>query len=51
MDTKIDEKFPVSLIICPSTLCAHWFHEIQHFAQTEDLNPLIYGGSPTVRQK
>ncbi|CAH8588378.1 unnamed protein product [Schistosoma intercalatum] len=50
MNTKIDEKFPVSLIICPSTLCAHWFHEIQHFAQTEDLNPLIYGGSPTARQ-
>uniref|UniRef100_A0A3Q0KR15 Helicase mot1, putative n=1 Tax=Schistosoma mansoni TaxID=6183 RepID=A0A3Q0KR15_SCHMA len=50
MDTKVDGKPPISLVICPSTLCAHWFHEIQHFAQTEDLNPLIYGGSPSVRQ-
>ncbi|KAK4468743.1 hypothetical protein MN116_007918 [Schistosoma mekongi] len=46
---NINDKLPISLVVCPSTLCAHWFHEIQHFAQIEDLNPLIYAGSPTVR--
>ncbi|CAH8540063.1 unnamed protein product [Schistosoma turkestanicum] len=49
-DENDAENVPISLVICPSTLCGHWFHEIQHFAQTDHLNPLIYGGNQLVRQ-
>ncbi|CAH8863785.1 unnamed protein product [Trichobilharzia szidati] len=53
MNDELSNKelgLPLSLVICPSTLCGHWSHEIQHYAQTDDLKPLIYAGNPAVRQ-
>ena len=28
-EEQIDDSYLPSLIICPTTLCNHWFHEIE----------------------
>ncbi|VDP92030.1 unnamed protein product [Echinostoma caproni] len=38
-----------SLVICPSTLCGHWLHEVEQFVRPCDLSPIVYTGGPTVR--
>ncbi|CAH8594806.1 unnamed protein product [Dicrocoelium dendriticum] len=47
---NIPSNSPVSLVVCPSTLCGHWSHELQQFVRSEDLSTLVYAGTPTVRQ-
>ncbi|CAL8103794.1 unnamed protein product [Calicophoron daubneyi] len=39
-----------SLVVCPSTLCGHWLHEVKQFVQPEHLQPVIYSGGPAARQ-
>ncbi len=39
-----------SIIICPTTLTNHWFHEIKRFANTKYLKPFIYCGSISERE-
>lgn len=48
--TELDDAFLPSLIICPTTLTNHWFHEIERFVDTSCLNPLIYCGSVGERE-
>ncbi|TGZ74951.1 hypothetical protein CRM22_000655 [Opisthorchis felineus] len=43
-------KSPVSLVVCPSTLCGHWLHEVEQFIDNDSLVPIIYSGGPSVRQ-
>ena len=38
-----------SLVVCPSTLVAHWAYEIDKFIPSDVLNPLQYVGSPQER--
>ncbi|KAA0188536.1 hypothetical protein FBUS_08473 [Fasciolopsis buskii] len=38
-----------SLVVCPSTLCGHWLHEVEQFVNPRDLSPIVYTGGPTVR--
>ncbi|THD27557.1 hypothetical protein D915_001391 [Fasciola hepatica] len=38
-----------SLVICPSTLCGHWLHEVEQFVSPRDLSPIVYSGGPGVR--
>ena len=45
-----DDSFLPSLIICPTTLTNHWFHEIERFVDNSCLNPLIYCGSVAERE-
>lgn len=40
-----DDKNLTSLIICPSTLVAHWEYEIEKYIDTSILKPLQYVGS------
>ncbi|KAG2617033.1 hypothetical protein PVAP13_3NG178092 [Panicum virgatum] len=40
-----DEKDPTSLIICPSTLVAHWEYEIEKYIDSSIMKPLQYVGS------
>jgi TATA-binding protein-associated factor len=40
-----DEKDPTSLIICPSTLVAHWEYEIEKYIDGSIMKPLQYVGS------
>ncbi|CAL4887597.1 unnamed protein product [Urochloa decumbens] len=40
-----DEKDPISLIICPSTLVAHWEYEIEKYIDSSIMKPLQYIGS------
>lgn len=40
-----DEKILTSLIICPSTLVAHWEYEIEKYIDSSILKPLQYVGS------
>ncbi len=47
---EIDDSFLPSIIICPTTLTNHWFHEIERFVDNNCLNPLIYCGSVTERE-
>ncbi|KER29605.1 hypothetical protein T265_13336, partial [Opisthorchis viverrini] len=44
-------KSPVSLVVCPSTLCGHWLHEVEQFIDNDSLVPIIYSGGPSARQK
>ena len=37
-----------SLIVCPATLCLHWYSEIQKFAP--NLRPFVYSGNMCQRQ-
>ena len=46
-----DIDVPPSLIVCPSTLVAHWPHEIAKFVEEELLLPLQYSGNPTERAR
>ncbi|GAA56873.1 TATA-binding protein-associated factor 172 [Clonorchis sinensis] len=43
-------RSPVSLVVCPSTLCGHWLHEVEQFIDNDSLVPIIYSGGPLVRQ-
>ncbi|KAL9933818.1 hypothetical protein V8E36_007476 [Tilletia maclaganii] len=38
-----------SLVVCPSTLTSHWFHEIQQYAN--NLRPVLYVGQPSDRSR
>ena len=49
--SKPDFQNPLSIVVCPSTLCGHWLHEIQKFANPKDLKPMVYMGCPAVRQR
>ncbi|KAK3159851.1 hypothetical protein QOZ80_1BG0051830 [Eleusine coracana subsp. coracana] len=40
-----NEKDPASLIICPSTLVAHWEYEIEKYIDSSIMKPLQYIGS------
>jgi TATA-binding protein-associated factor len=40
-----NDKDPVSLIICPSTLVAHWEYEIEKYIDSSIMKPLQYVGS------
>ncbi|XP_006646908.1 TATA-binding protein-associated factor BTAF1 isoform X1 [Oryza brachyantha] len=40
-----DEQDPKSLIICPSTLVAHWEYEIEKYIDSSLMKPLQYIGS------
>nr|BAD25208.1 putative SNF2 domain-containing protein [Oryza sativa Japonica Group] len=40
-----DEQDPKSLIICPSTLVAHWEYEIEKYIDSSIMKPLQYIGS------
>ncbi|KAK1287547.1 Chromatin structure-remodeling complex protein SYD [Acorus calamus] len=44
-----DEKDPLSLIICPSTLVGHWEYEIEKFIDILIMTPLQYVGSAQER--
>ncbi|KAK1266024.1 Chromatin structure-remodeling complex protein SYD [Acorus gramineus] len=44
-----DEKDPLSLIICPSTLVGHWEYEIEKFIDISIMTPLQYVGSAQER--
>ena len=39
-----------SIIICPTTLTNHWFHEIKKYANVKYLKPIIYHGSIAERE-
>ncbi|KNC80238.1 hypothetical protein SARC_07402 [Sphaeroforma arctica JP610] len=43
-----DEPVLPHLVICPSTLVAHWYFEIEKF--TSALKPLMYHGPPADRR-
>ena len=37
--------FPLpSLVVCPTTVVGHWYHEISKFCEEETLKPLMYVG-------
>lgn len=38
-----------SLVVCPSTLVAHWAHEISKYVAPEVLRPLVILGPPSER--
>ncbi|XP_047094513.1 TATA-binding protein-associated factor BTAF1 isoform X1 [Lolium rigidum] len=40
-----DDKDPKSLIICPSTLVAHWEYEMEKYIDSSIMKPLQYVGS------
>jgi TATA-binding protein-associated factor len=40
-----NDKVPISLIICPSTLVAHWEYEIEKYIDSSIMKPLQYIGS------
>ena len=46
---KANDWIP-SIIICPTTLTNHWYHEIKRFANTKYLRPFIYSGSIVERE-
>lgn len=46
-----DASFLPSIIICPTTLTNHWFHEIERFVDNKCLRPFIYSGSVSEREK
>lgn len=48
--TNLDDSYLPSIIICPTTLTNHWFHEIERFVQKRCLNPMIYCGSVSDRE-
>lgn len=50
VSSEIDDSFLPSIIICPTTLTNHWFHEIERFVDNNCLNPLIYCGSVAERE-
>jgi TATA-binding protein-associated factor len=39
-----------SIIVCPTTLTNHWFHEIKKYSNIKYLNPIIYCGSIAERE-
>ena len=41
---KANDWIP-SIIVCPTTLTNHWFHEIKRYANSKYLKPVIYSGS------
>lgn len=43
--TQKDDQDPTSLIICPSTLVAHWEYEIEKYIDNSIMKPLQYVGS------
>ncbi|KAF8783592.1 hypothetical protein HU200_000532 [Digitaria exilis] len=43
--TRNDDKDAASLIICPSTLVAHWEYEIEKYIDSSVMKPLQYVGS------
>lgn len=45
-----DSKFTPSIIICPTTLTNHWFHEIERFVERKCLRPFIYSGTIAERE-
>jgi TATA-binding protein-associated factor len=45
-----EDKFRPSLIVCPSTLTNHWYHEIDRFVEKTCLRPFIYSGTPVERE-
>lgn len=49
-DNNLDDSYLPSIIICPTTLTNHWFHEIERFVDKKCLNPLIYWGSVNDRE-
>ena len=50
---KIDpkEKPLPALVVCPTTVTGHWYHEILKFTSSDILKPLIYIGSSNKRAK
>ncbi|KAJ3082443.1 TATA-binding protein-associated factor mot1 [Quaeritorhiza haematococci] len=38
-----------SLVVCPPTLCQHWYHEIKNYA--EFMRPIVYIGQPSERAR
>jgi TATA-binding protein-associated factor len=49
-DTNDADKFRPSMIVCPSTLTSHWYHEIDRFVAKTCLRPFVYGGSVSERE-
>ena len=47
---ELNDSYLPSLIICPTTLTNHWFHEIERFVNKSCLNPLIYCGTVNERE-
>ena len=39
------------LVVCPSTLVAHWAHEVGRYISKDVLRPLQYQGTPGERLK
>lgn len=50
LDDLNDSHLP-SIIICPTTLTNHWYHEIERFVEKQCLNPLVYCGSVNEREQ
>lgn len=44
-------EVPLSLVICPPTLCKHWLQEVRQFAMPADLQPVVYFGNAIKRQR
>ncbi|XP_052235352.1 TATA-binding protein-associated factor 172-like isoform X2 [Dreissena polymorpha] len=40
-----------SIVVCPPTLIGHWVYEVQKFIDREYLDPLMYAGTPSERQR
>jgi len=38
-----------SLVVCPPTLCDHWYHECLKFVPHDVMLPKVYGGTPAAR--
>ncbi|XP_052814751.1 TATA-binding protein-associated factor 172-like isoform X1 [Mya arenaria] len=51
-ESQSPDSSPIpSIVVCPPTLIGHWVYEIQKFIDEEYLNPLMYAGTPTERQR
>jgi TATA-binding protein-associated factor len=50
LEANDDDAFLPTIIICPTTLTNHWFHEIERFVDTKCLRPFIYSGSVSERE-
>jgi TATA-binding protein-associated factor len=48
---KLSEFEQPSIIVCPTTLTNHWYHEIKRFISPDFLKPFIYAGSVNERER
>lgn len=39
-----------SLVVCPSSIVRHWFHEVKKFVEEDILEPVMYIGCFSKRQ-